>query len=230
MGAPAVCVSPAQSARPSSPSLSPMPRTFPPFLRKPVAGAMMLVAAGAAPSHALAAPAIAGARSPPPPARSPRPPGRSCRRCTPAGRRSSTRPAPASCCRASTGSASRPPTRSCRASGPVTTSRCWPRSASWASTRSGCRSRCRRCTSKTINGVDFSNGKNAALQGVTPLEAMKIIVKQAARDHLMVLLDNHSDANNGYTEPLWYGERLQPAGVDRQLADAGSHVRQPAAT
>jgi endoglucanase len=59
--------------------------------------------------------------------------------------------------------------------------------------------------SNTINGVDFSDGKNAALQGVTPLEAMKIIVRQAARDHLMVLLDNHSDADNGYTEPLWYG-------------------------
>jgi endoglucanase len=59
--------------------------------------------------------------------------------------------------------------------------------------------------SDTINGVDFSNGKNAALKGATPLQAMDVIIKQAARDHLMVLLDCHSDANDGYTEPLWYG-------------------------
>jgi endoglucanase len=59
--------------------------------------------------------------------------------------------------------------------------------------------------SRTINGVDFSDGKNAALRGATPLQAMDVIIKQAARDHLMVLLDCHSDADNGYTEPLWYG-------------------------
>ena len=40
--------------------------TFPPFLRKPVAGAMLLVAAGAAPSHALAAPSHALAAPAPP--------------------------------------------------------------------------------------------------------------------------------------------------------------------
>ncbi|HTW13086.1 MAG TPA: glycoside hydrolase family 5 protein, partial [Solirubrobacteraceae bacterium] len=60
--------------------------------------------------------------------------------------------------------------------------------------------------SRTITGVDFSNGKNAALRGVTPLQAMDLIIKQAARDHLMVLLDCHSDADNGYTQPLWYGD------------------------
>ena len=60
--------------------------------------------------------------------------------------------------------------------------------------------------SPTINGVDFSGGKNAALRGATPLHAMDVIVKQAARDHLMVLLDCHSDGDNGYTEPLWYGD------------------------
>ena len=59
--------------------------------------------------------------------------------------------------------------------------------------------------SSTINGVDFSNGKNAALQANTPLKAMDVIIKQAARDHLRVLLDCHSDADDGYTEPLWYG-------------------------
>jgi endoglucanase len=34
---------------------------------------------------------------------------------------------------------------------------------------------------------------------------MDVIIEQAARDHLMVLLDCHSDADNDYTEPLWYG-------------------------
>ncbi len=81
---------------------------------------------------------------------------------------------------------------------------------------------------KTINGVDFSDGKNAALQGATPLEAMEIIVKQAARDHLMVLLDNHSDADNGYTEPLWYGDGYSQQEWIDTVADAGPDVRQPA--
>ena len=82
--------------------------------------------------------------------------------------------------------------------------------------------------SNTINGVDFSNGKNAALQGVTPLQAMKIIVKQAARDHLMVLLDNHSDADNGYTEPLWYGNGYsQQEWIDTWQMLARTFANQP---
>jgi endoglucanase len=82
--------------------------------------------------------------------------------------------------------------------------------------------------SSTINGVDFSGGKNAALQGVTPLEAMKIIVKQAARDHLMVLLDNHSDADNGYTEPLWYGDGYsQQEWIDTWRMLARTFANQP---
>jgi endoglucanase len=60
--------------------------------------------------------------------------------------------------------------------------------------------------SRTITGVDFSGGKNAALKGTTPLQAMDAIVDEAARQHLLVLLDCHSLADDGYTDPLWYGQ------------------------
>ena len=57
---------------------------------------------------------------------------------------------------------------------------------------------------------------------------MKIIVKQAARDHLMVLLDNHSDADNGYTEPLWYGDGYsQQEWIDTWRMLARTFANQP---
>jgi endoglucanase len=60
--------------------------------------------------------------------------------------------------------------------------------------------------SSTINGPDFSNGRNAALQGATPLHAMDVIVDAAARAGLLVLLENHSLADDGYSYGLWYGQ------------------------
>ena len=60
--------------------------------------------------------------------------------------------------------------------------------------------------SKTIAGVDFSNGKNADLRGATPLQAMDAIVHEAARQRLTILLDNHSGPDDGYQAPLWYGQ------------------------
>lgn len=59
--------------------------------------------------------------------------------------------------------------------------------------------------SQTIGGVDFAIGSNADLQGKTPLEVMDLIVEEADRQGLMILLDNHQIT---YTEipELWYGE------------------------
>jgi len=57
-----------------------------------------------------------------------------------------------------------------------------------------------------VTGVDTSRGRNAALRGATPLEALDVIVDAAAREGLLVLLENHSPADDGYTHGLWYGQ------------------------
>jgi endoglucanase len=61
-------------------------------------------------------------------------------------------------------------------------------------------------SSDTINGVDFANGRNAALQGATPQKAMDVVIASAARAGLMVLLENHSLDADGYSYGLWYGQ------------------------
>jgi endoglucanase len=52
---------------------------------------------------------------------------------------------------------------------------------------------------------DTSNGKNAALAGKTPLQALDVIVAEAGRQGLYVILDNHSTTNDSYMHPFWYG-------------------------
>lgn len=59
---------------------------------------------------------------------------------------------------------------------------------------------------EAVTGADFGSGKNAALKGATPLEAIDAIVQEAERQGLLILLDNHSHADNAYTEGLWYGQ------------------------
>jgi aryl-phospho-beta-D-glucosidase BglC (GH1 family) len=58
---------------------------------------------------------------------------------------------------------------------------------------------------QSFTGVDFSAGHNAALVGKTPLEAMDVIVEEAERQGLLVLLDNHSASDDTFTYGLWYG-------------------------
>lgn len=57
-----------------------------------------------------------------------------------------------------------------------------------------------------VTGADFSGGKNAALRGATPLEAMDAIIAEAGRQGLLILLDNHSHADDAYMDGLWYGQ------------------------
>jgi endoglucanase len=52
---------------------------------------------------------------------------------------------------------------------------------------------------------DFSQGRNAGLQGKTPLQAMDVIIAEAGRQGLYVILDNHSTTNDSYQHPFWYG-------------------------
>jgi endoglucanase len=60
--------------------------------------------------------------------------------------------------------------------------------------------------SATITGVDHSGERNAQLSGATPQRAMDVVIDAAARAGLMVLLENHSLADDGYTYGLWYGQ------------------------
>jgi endoglucanase len=204
-----------------------MPPTFPPFLRKPVAGAMMLVAAGAAPSHALAAPATHA-------------PVAASASAQPATAQTIVPPLHTRGSQIVDASGARVVLQGVNWFGFETSNQVvqglWTRD--YKSMLAQIRQlgfntirlpfSLQALQSNTINGVDFSDGKNAALRGVTPLEAMKIIVKQAARDHLMVLLDNHSDADNGYTEPLWYGDGYsQQEWIDTWKMLARTFANQP---
>jgi len=53
--------------------------------------------------------------------------------------------------------------------------------------------------------VNASNGMNAELVGKTPLEAMDVIIDAAGRHGLLVLLDNHSLADDSHGYGLWFG-------------------------
>ena len=60
--------------------------------------------------------------------------------------------------------------------------------------------------STTTSGIDYGGGKNAELAGKTPQQVMDIIIDEAARKNLMVILDNHSQADDGFMFDLWYGQ------------------------
>ncbi len=60
--------------------------------------------------------------------------------------------------------------------------------------------------SSTTSGIDYSNGRNSALQGRSPLQVLDEIIAEAGREDLMVILDNHSQADDGFAYDLWYGQ------------------------
>ncbi len=60
--------------------------------------------------------------------------------------------------------------------------------------------------SNTTTGIDYGNGRNASLAGKTPQQVMDIIIDEAAKQGLMVLLDCHSLSDDGYMHELWYGQ------------------------
>ena len=59
--------------------------------------------------------------------------------------------------------------------------------------------------STTTSGIDYGNGRNAVLQGKTPQQVMDIIIAEAGRQGLMIILDNHSTTDDSFMHPLWYG-------------------------
>ncbi|AFY33503.1 cellulase family glycosylhydrolase [Calothrix sp. PCC 7507] len=59
--------------------------------------------------------------------------------------------------------------------------------------------------SPNISGIDFSISSNSELQGKTPLEVMDLIIQEAARQGLLILLDSHR-LNEQRIPELWYGD------------------------
>jgi endoglucanase len=59
--------------------------------------------------------------------------------------------------------------------------------------------------SPDISGIDFSIGSNIELQGKTPLEVMDLIVQEAQKQGLFILLDSHR-LNDQRIPELWYGD------------------------
>ncbi|MFM9126192.1 MAG: glycoside hydrolase family 5 protein, partial [Solirubrobacterales bacterium] len=59
--------------------------------------------------------------------------------------------------------------------------------------------------SQTTSGIDYGNGRNAALAGKTPQQVMDEIIAEADRQGLMIILDNHSTTDDSFMHPLWYG-------------------------
>ena len=62
----------------------------------------------------------------------------------------------------------------------------------------------------SISGVNFDLGSNRELQGKTPLEVMDLIVQEAGRQGLLILLDSHR-LNNQRIPELWYGDGFTEA-------------------
>lgn len=60
--------------------------------------------------------------------------------------------------------------------------------------------------SNSTSGIDYGGGRNALLQGKTPQQVMDIIIDEAAAQGLMIILDNHSQADDGFMFDLWYGQ------------------------
>ncbi|NJO50756.1 MAG: cellulase family glycosylhydrolase, partial [Leptolyngbyaceae cyanobacterium RM2_2_4] len=61
-----------------------------------------------------------------------------------------------------------------------------------------------------ISGVDFTIGSNRELEGKTPLEAMDLVIQEAERQGLLILLDSHR-LNNQRIPELWYGDGFTEA-------------------
>lgn len=59
--------------------------------------------------------------------------------------------------------------------------------------------------SSDISAVDFSIGANKDLQGKTPIQVMDIIIQEAQRQGLFILLDSHTLKDDKIPE-LWYGD------------------------
>lgn len=60
-------------------------------------------------------------------------------------------------------------------------------------------------SSSDISAVDFSIGANAELYGKTPIQVMDLIIQEAQKQGLLILLDSHC-LKDGHISELWYGD------------------------
>jgi endoglucanase len=64
--------------------------------------------------------------------------------------------------------------------------------------------------STTVSGIDFNIGSNKELEGKTPLELMDLIVAEAERQGILIILDSHR-LNDERIPELWYGDGFSEA-------------------
>jgi endoglucanase len=64
--------------------------------------------------------------------------------------------------------------------------------------------------SPNVNGIDFSIGSNKELEGKTPIQVMDLIIQEAQRQGLLVLLDNHRLSDQRISQ-LWYEDGFTEA-------------------
>jgi len=64
--------------------------------------------------------------------------------------------------------------------------------------------------SPNVSGIDFNVGNNKELQGKTPLELMDLLIQEAERQGLFILLDSHR-LNDQQIPQLWYGDGFTEA-------------------
>ena len=62
----------------------------------------------------------------------------------------------------------------------------------------------------SVTSINFELGSNRDLQGKSPLEVMDLIVQEAGRQDLLVLLDSHR-LNHDRIPELWYGDGFTEA-------------------
>jgi endoglucanase len=81
--------------------------------------------------------------------------------------------------------------------------------------------------SSDISAVDFSIGANRDLQGKTPLQVMDIIVQEAAKNELLIMLDSHR-LNDSTIPELWYDDVFTEADwIDTWKMLANRYKNQP---
>ncbi|WP_017315299.1 cellulase family glycosylhydrolase [Mastigocladopsis repens] len=64
--------------------------------------------------------------------------------------------------------------------------------------------------SHSVSGIDFSLGNNKELEGKTPIEIMDLIIQEAERQGLLVLLDSHR-LSDKHISQLWYEDGFTEA-------------------
>jgi endoglucanase len=61
-----------------------------------------------------------------------------------------------------------------------------------------------------VSGIDYKIGTNKNLEGKTPLEVMDLIIQEAQRQGILILLDSHR-LNSQRIPELWYGDGFTEA-------------------